>query len=320
MTFADALAERQLTFTHLEHTHTGKYRRPLLHRCAFRFLCDYSKNMELHKGTTKVNSETTLHYETRGTPRAERPSLVFLHYYGGSPRTWDPLLAQPALKDFFTVCYHARGWAPSTGPDDPKAYSIAHMSADLAALVAATGVDRAERGFVLVGHSMGGKVAQHYAATSPEARLAGMVLVAPAPLRGLEFPPEAKKQMLEAYQSAESVRFVLDNVLTAGSGALSETLAAQCVEHSLRGNEWATRAWPEYCVGEDYEALSKEISAPVLVLRGDKDFERDAVGPIEGGGPSKWVNKDIEHCGHLIPLEQPQQLAAEMLAFLKNIT
>ncbi|GME51735.1 hypothetical protein GTA08_BOTSDO08059 [Neofusicoccum parvum] len=276
--------------------------------------------MEIDTQTTRANDGSVIHYEARGKPSPEHPSLVFLHYYGGSPSTWAPLLAQPPFADFHTVCYHARGWAPSTGPPDPGAYGIEAMSSDLSAILSATGLRDSRAGFVLVGHSMGAKVAQHYAATVAAAspHLKGLVLVAPAPLRGLELPAEAKAQQRAAYESAESVRFVLDNVLTAAPGALAEDAVAACVGDSLRGNEWAKVAWPEYALGQGFGDLVDRIQAPVLVLRGDKDFEKDMVGLL--GTDSGWINKDIENCGHLVPLEQPVQLGKEILAFVRKIS
>ena len=273
--------------------------------------------MSTSTGTVTIEDGSVLHYETRGAPTSARPSLVLLHYYGGSPSTWAPLLSNPSFADFHIVRYHARGWAPSTGPPEAHAYGIATMSADLAAILAATGVHDAPGGFVLVGHSMGAKVVQHYAATMAPPGLKGLVLVAPAPLHALEFPEEAKKQSLAAYQKEKSVRFVLVNVLTAGPGALTEDVTTQCVADSMRGNEWATRAWPEYGPGDDYGELEGKIGVPALVLRGDKDFERDTVGPL--GVEKGWVNRTVEDCGHLIPLEQPGRLGKEMLAFIGEV-
>ncbi|GME24628.1 hypothetical protein GTA08_BOTSDO08059 [Neofusicoccum parvum] len=241
--------------------------------------------MEIDTQTTKAGDGSVIHYEARGKPSPEHPSLVFLHYYGGSPSTWATLLDQPPFAGFHTVCYHARGWAPSTGPPDPGAYGIEAMSSDLSAVLSATGLRDGRAGFVLVGHSMGAKVAQHYAATA---------------------------------ESAESVRFVLDNVLTAAPGALAEDAVAACVGDSLRGNEWAKVAWPEYALGQGFGDLVDRIQAPVLVLRGDKDFEKDMVGLL--GTDSGWINKDIENCGHLVPLEQPVQLGKEILAFVRKIS
>jgi 3-oxoadipate enol-lactonase len=274
--------------------------------------------MKTYTGTIRVIDGSILYYETQGKPSPKHPSLVFLHYYGGSPSTWVPVLSQSPFADFHTVCYHARGWAPSTGPPDPTAYGIEAASSDLSAILSATGLRDSRAGFILVGHSMGAKVAQYYAATAGSPHLKGLVLVAPAPLRGLELPEKAREQQRAAYQTAEGVEFVLNNVLTAAPGTLAEEVIADCVRDSLRGNEWAKMSWPDYALGEDYGDLMDKIEVPVLVLRGDLDFERDMVGSL--GVDSGWINKDVKKCGHLIPLEQPMQLGREILAFVQELT
>ena len=50
-----------------------------------------------------------LHVREKGT---RGPALVFLHYYGGSSRTWTPIIdALPA--DTHTVAVDLRGWGQS---------------------------------------------------------------------------------------------------------------------------------------------------------------------------------------------------------------
>ncbi|KAL9616221.1 MAG: hypothetical protein Q9160_008894 [Pyrenula sp. 1 TL-2023] len=269
-------------------------------------------------GTITVSDGSVLHYESRGKPSSEHPSFVFLHYYGGSPSTWAPLLNRPAFRELHTICYHARGWTPSTGPQEPGAYGIKAMSSDLSAILSATGLHDSRAGFVLVGHSMGAKVAQHYAATAVTLYLKGLILVAPAPLLGLDPPAETKRQQATAYQNAESVEFVLNHVLTAGPGTLTKDVTATCVRDSLRGNKWAKKAWPEYVSGEDYGDLMDKIGVRTLVLRGDKDFERDIVGSM--GLDLGWINRGVVDCGHLIPLEQPMVLEKEISAFMQQVS
>ncbi|GAW20393.1 hypothetical protein ANO14919_098990 [Xylariales sp. No.14919] len=268
--------------------------------------------------TVSVGDGVVLHYETIGQPSPSRPSLIFHHYYGGSPATFKHVLSQPGIEPFHKVLYHARGWFPSTGPPEPDAYGIAALSSDLSAVISETGLANHEAGFILVGHSMGGKVAQHYAATNASPALKGLILVAPASLAGVDFPPDAKAQQRAAYQSADGVRFVLDNVLTAGPGTLGSEVVDQCVQDSMRGNEAANAAWPDYASAESHGDLEEKIRALVLVLRGDKDFERDLVGVL--GAKLGWAQKTVEDCGHLIPLEKPEYLADEILQFIQRVS
>jgi pimeloyl-ACP methyl ester carboxylesterase len=55
--------------------------------------------------------------------------------------------------------------------------------------------------YVLVGHSLGGKISQLIASRRPEG-LVGLVLVAPAPPTPLRFPDEMRETQIHAYDIA----------------------------------------------------------------------------------------------------------------------
>jgi 3-oxoadipate enol-lactonase len=101
------------------------------------------------------------------------PALVFLHYWGGSSRTWqdviDGLGGRPR-----SIALDQRGWGGSVATDGR--YDLGAMANDAEAVAQTLSLSR----YVLVGHSMGGKVAQIVAKRRPDA-LVGLVLVAPAP-------------------------------------------------------------------------------------------------------------------------------------------
>ncbi|HEX6450465.1 MAG TPA: alpha/beta fold hydrolase, partial [Trebonia sp.] len=105
----------------------------------------------------------------------EPPALVFLHYWGGSHRTFEPVIARLA-PGRAVVSYDHRGWGAAR--DLPGPYGIGQLADDVLEVVRGLGLRR----YVLAGHSMGGKVAQLAAARRPDG-LAGLVLIAPAPPR-----------------------------------------------------------------------------------------------------------------------------------------
>jgi pimeloyl-ACP methyl ester carboxylesterase len=51
----------------------------------------------------------SIHVEEHGT---KEPALVFLHYWGGTSRTWRMVTAE-LEGQFKTVAYDARGWGRS---------------------------------------------------------------------------------------------------------------------------------------------------------------------------------------------------------------
>jgi len=100
------------------------------------------------------------------------PALVFLYYWGGSSRTWQDVINQLGGKPR-SIALDQRGWGDSVARDGR--YDLSAMADDAEAVARTLGLVR----YVLVGHSMGGKVAQIIAARRPDG-LVGLVLVARA--------------------------------------------------------------------------------------------------------------------------------------------
>jgi pimeloyl-ACP methyl ester carboxylesterase len=129
------------------------------------------------------------------------PAFLFLHYWGGSARTWHRAIEELG-HHVHAIALDQRGWGKSAGCDGR--HDLAAMADDIADVVASLGVQR----YVLVGHSMGGKVAQLFALRQP-AGLAGLVLVAPAPPTPMQVPVEMRAAMLDSYQTRQGVQEAL---------------------------------------------------------------------------------------------------------------
>lgn len=244
-----------------------------------------------------------------GNCSSDTPVLLFLHYWGGSSRTWAPVMeALPAA--WRCIAPDLRGWGDSEAPMD-DAYALVNMAADIEALIDNLGLQN----FVLVGHSMGGKVAQLIASRRPSG-LAGVVLVAPAPPSPLAMPPEALAAMASAYVSRASVMGAIDHMLTANP--LQPALREQVIEDSLKGSAAAKAAWPTGTALEDISALVPYIDVPVLVIGGELD-RVDQIATLKAELLAK-VQHSVLHVlpgiGHLSPLEAPTQVAQCIEAFV----
>jgi pimeloyl-ACP methyl ester carboxylesterase len=188
-------------------------------------------------------------------------SLVFLHYWGGSSRTWRHVTAKLA-RTFRTIAVDHRGWGESEAPAD--GYRLADLAADAEGVIEALNLRR----YVLVGHSMGGKVAQLMASRRPPG-LIGLVLVAPSPPQPMAIPAQAREIMAGAYASRETVQAAIDNMLTAKP--LSPEDREQVIADSLRGAPPAKIAWPRATSLEDITAQVGAISVPTIVIAGESD-------------------------------------------------
>ncbi|MFH8342591.1 alpha/beta fold hydrolase [Streptomyces sp. AM6-12] len=233
------------------------------------------------------------------------PTLVFVHYWGGSADTWDAVLRSLSPGQS-TVRFDQRGWGASRTLPGP--YDLERLADDLACVVAAC----APGPYVLVGHSMGGKVSQLLAAREPSG-LAGLVLVAPAPPE----PPttvtaEYRQGLSHAYDTPESVRYALDRVLTATP--LPEAVLATAVRDSLATGPEARREWPLHGIAQDITRAARAIAVPVTVLAGENDVVEPPHVLREHLLPHipHATLTTVPTAGHLLPVEAPEAVATAL--------
>ncbi|WP_158993836.1 alpha/beta fold hydrolase [Mucilaginibacter sp. L196] len=238
------------------------------------------------------------------------PALLFLNFWGGSTETWNGVTAK--LKDNFRcINYDHRGWGQSEKPE--TGYDIASLAKDALALIASLNLDD----YVIVGHSMGGKVAQYIAARKP-AGLRKLILVSPSPSVPTIMPPERYEGMKLAYTTVEGINATIDNVFKASD--IKPEIRAQLVHDMQSHNESSRIGWPTIALIEDVSAGVDGIEVPTLIIAGKNDIvdppERMAaeVQAIIAG--SKLVV--VEDAGHLSMLQQPDCVAELIGHFSKN--
>jgi 3-oxoadipate enol-lactonase len=181
-------------------------------------------------------------------------------------------------------------------------------------VIDALGLER----YVLVGHSMGGKLAQYLAADRP-AGLRGLVLVAPSSPLPLALDAPQRDAIARAYDDADSVGAALDHVLSAGPLPLA--LRSQVVEDSLRGAHAAKRAWPHGAMAQDITARARRIAVPVTVVSGELDRVDPPAALLTHLLPfiPHAVLETVPGRGHLLPLEAPQAVAHAIRRFVADL-
>ena len=113
----------------------------------------------------------TLRWHGEGTP------LVLLHGLNNNAWSWARVASQ-LRGEHRIVAVSLRGHGGSTAPE--RGYSLADTTLDIVALLDALGLERVH----LAGHSWGGKVACHVAASVPD-RIVSLSLADPAPPKDL---------------------------------------------------------------------------------------------------------------------------------------
>jgi pimeloyl-ACP methyl ester carboxylesterase len=246
-----------------------------------------------------------LHFLESG---AGEPAFLYLHYWGGSARTWHRVIHE--LGDHArTIALDQRGWGQSAAFDGR--YDLAAMADDVADVVESLGLQR----YVLIGHSMGGKVAQLYALRQPSG-LAGLVLVAPAPPTPMQVPAEIRAAMLDSYQTRQGALEAL-KILT--YQPLDEPEREALIADTLGGTADAKRFWTEHGMIAELATDLRQIAVPAIVLAGDQDrVERaETLRHIYARALPHAEFRVMPGVGHLSPLEAPGEIARACLDVLR---
>jgi pimeloyl-ACP methyl ester carboxylesterase len=113
-----------------------------------------------------TDDDVRIHYEETGTGDV----IVFLHEFAGDQRSWEPQVRHFG-RTYRCLVPAARGFPPSDVPADPAAYSQDRAVGDVLAVLDHAGVERA----FVVGNSMGGFGALHFALRHPDRTLGAVV-------------------------------------------------------------------------------------------------------------------------------------------------
>lgn len=234
------------------------------------------------------------------------PTLVFLHYFGGAAASWMPLMRRLEAR-----CRCLAPDLPGFGRSRPIApASVAAMADQVGHAIR----DEAAGEFILLGHSMGGKIALALAARRPVG-LAGLVLVAPSPPSPEPIGAEQRREMLAAYGDRKAASETLARIT---KRTLPDELVRTEIEHHIAASHDAWRWWLEQGSREDLSDLARQIACPTLVVIGGEDpamppetVRREVVARIAGAREHV-----VAGSGHLVPLEAPDELAAAIVAFV----
>ncbi|WP_407316057.1 alpha/beta fold hydrolase [Pseudomonas sp. nanlin1] len=238
------------------------------------------------------------------------PTLVLMHFLGGSHRTWFPTL--PYLDgQHRCIALNTPGFGDAA---DQDGYSVSAMADQVDATLRELGVDRC----VLVGHSMTGKVAAVLAARQPD-YLAGLVLVAPSP-PGPQPMSEADRDQQRGYgkSRAEAEAFIDQS----SAHRLPDNVREVAIADAQRLNLNAWRAWVDHGSREDWSQRLGTLDYPVLLVCGADD--QQVPGPDEQRRTTLAAFTNgrlavIPGAGHLMPLQTPQALATLILDFAKTL-
>jgi pimeloyl-ACP methyl ester carboxylesterase len=203
-----------------------------------------------------------------------------------------------------------RGYGAARDADGP--YTTGQAARDLVVLADRLGWDR----FSVVGHSMGGAVAQRLLAVAPH-RLRRLVGVSPVPACGLALPPEQWDLFADAAHRPENRRAIID-VTTGGRrpAAWLDRMVARSLE---RSDDKAFRAWLDSWAGQDFQADVEGARHPALAVAGalDPALSADLLRRTWGAWYPHARVHELPGAGHYAMDETPLELVRLVEDFLR---
>ena len=257
-------------------------------------------------------------------PNGPGPQVMLLHGVGGGRQAWDDACmgmglgsgAALAAAGFTALAVDFPGYGLSA---TVQPYDLAGMAGAVAALI-----DHQGRGpATVVGHSMGGMVAQQLVASVPQA-VTALVLAGTSPAFGKP-GGDWQQQFLQSRFAPLDAGIGMAGLaapLVAGMVAPGIAPERQARAHALMAGvpEATYRAAVRALVAFDQRANLPHIGVPTLVITGE--FDRTAAPEVARKMAERIPGAQLAilpGAGHLLNIEQPAAFNAALLAFLGSL-
>ncbi len=254
-------------------------------------------------------SGVTLQYAERGS--ASGVPIIFLHGVTDSWRSFEPVFAHlPATVR--AIAISQRGHGESSRP--AAGYTYSDMSEDLRAFMDALQIPSA----VIVGHSMGGSVAQRFA-VDHSGRVSALVLMG-------AFSTIYRNEGMEEFWRS-SLSKLADPIDPAFArefqqSTLGRPIAPEWLETTVQESlKVPARVWQAAFRGfldtPDFTADLEKLTAPALIVWGDRDTYATAADQARLRSVLRNARfLAYEGTGHAIHWEDPARFTADLLTFV----
>ncbi len=266
----------------------------------------------------------------------KKPLLIFVHGWMDAGASFD-FVCKKLEKDFYCVAPDLRGYGKSEHSKNPLGYFFYEYVADLSMLIDKLSPNKP---VMLLGHSLGGNVASVYAGTYPE-RISHLINIEGFGLRRTDpsMSPIKVKEWLDGIKAEKSFKVYRTEK------ELTERLMKQNPRLTIKQatflahfhgkkvkNGFMFSADPNHKLTEPYlftleglYAFWKNISAKTLLIYAEQTELAQWMGTdnIEEEIKSRFKKfpegtklECIKNSGHMIHLEQPEELAKTIFKFM----
>ncbi|MEH3114457.1 alpha/beta fold hydrolase [Pedobacter terrae] len=231
-----------------------------------------------------------------------QPVLVLLHYFGGSAKSWQFVISK--LESYYS-CIAID--LPGFGNTAMIAKSSLNSYADFVRQeLIAKGVTH----YILIGHSMGGKIALQCAVDDyKNEQLRGLILVAPSPPSFEDIPESEQAKMREIPDIEQSKSKVEADTVIRLTDEGSDVAINTPLEVAADARKW----WIDEGTRESIADNTRQLNVPVTLIVSKDDPAINWAMTREQTLPNLPLDVEIltiDTIGHLMPLENPTLIAS----------
>lgn len=250
-----------------------------------------------------------MHYAEQGP--ANGTPIILLHGYSDSWFSYS-LVLSALSRDNRVYALDLRGHGKTDRPT--SGYRMREMAADVVAFMDAKSIVRA----TIVGHSMGGFIAQQVAMAAPK-RVSQLVLIGtattPRNFNGIEELEKVVSSLTDPVPEQFAREFQLSTI----RGSVSKEFVDRAVSESLKLPTYVWRGVMDGLLDYERAVALGRSGIPTLVLHGAEDpyipsAEADSLAAMT----SARQIKKYPDTSHAIHWERPAEVARDILAFLER--
>ena len=241
--------------------------------------------------------------------------LVFLHGLGGGPAAWGQQIPYFTGLGYQVLAWDQPGYG---GVPLVEPYELEQVAEALRHLIESPDGEAV----VLVGHSMGGMLAQEAYARFPQL-IKALVLGFTSPSFGggsREFVEQFIAARIAPLDQGRSMAQIAAKLMPTMRGSKSLPSGLERAEHIMAGIPPATyRKAVQLLTTFDRRSQLPEIRVPTLVIAGSDD--RTAPAAVMERMAQKIPGAEyvvLEGCGHLGPMDQPDEFNQALRGFLER--
>jgi pimeloyl-ACP methyl ester carboxylesterase len=241
--------------------------------------------------------------------------LLFLHGVGGGHHAWDAQLLH-----FPNLGYAAHAWdQPGYGRSAMvEPYDLEQVCAALARLIQSLGGEPV----ILVGHSMGGLIAQEAYFRYPQlVKALALCFTSAAFVGGSTFARQFVAARIGPLDEGQTMAEIAARLMPTHRGSKSDPAGVELSERIMAKIPTETyRKAVHLLTTFDRRADLAKIAVPTLLVAGSDD--KTAPPPIMASMQRKIPGSELavlEGCGHLGPMDQPGPFNAALERFLRKM-